>query len=75
MQRVVIDTNIYIDWLNQRWYEDIIFQRDAFKHLSAVVLMELLAGAFSTKDRGLIRDITPPFRQSQPNCYSHRFDL
>jgi len=61
MQRVVIDTNIYIDWLNEGRYEDIIFQREAVKHLSADVLMELLAGAFSTRDRRLIRDITLPF--------------
>ena len=64
MQRVVIDTNIYIDWLNDGWYEDIIFQREAVKHLSAVVLMELLAGAFSTRDRRLIRDITLPFAKA-----------
>jgi len=64
MQRVVIDTNIYIDWLNEGRYEDIIFQRDAVKHLSAVVLMELFAGAFSTKDRKLIRDITLPFARA-----------
>jgi hypothetical protein len=60
MQRVVIDTNIYIDWLNEGRYEDIIFQREAVKHLSAVVLMEL-ARAFSVRDRRLIRDITLPF--------------
>ena len=64
MQRVVIDTNIYIDWLNEGRYEDIIFQRQAVMHLSAVVLMELLAGAFSTKDRRLIRDITLPFAKA-----------
>jgi predicted nucleic acid-binding protein len=64
MQRVVIDTNIYIDWLNEGRYEDIIFQRGAVKHLSAVVLMELLAGAFSAKDRRLIRDITLPFAKA-----------
>ena len=64
MQRVVIDTNIYIDWLNEGRYEDIIFQREAVKHLSAVVLLELLAGAFSTRDRRLIRDITLPFAKA-----------
>jgi predicted nucleic acid-binding protein len=64
MQRVVIDTNIYIDWLNEGRYEDIIFQREAVKHLSAVVLMELLAGAFSIRDRKLIRDITLPFAKA-----------
>ena len=64
MQRVVIDTNIYIDWLNAGRYEEIIFQREAVKYLSAVVLMELLAGAFSTRDRRFIRDITLPFAKA-----------
>ncbi len=64
MQRVVIDTNIYIDWLNEGRHEDIIFQREIVKHLSAVVLMELLAGAFSIRDRRLIRDFTLPFAKA-----------
>jgi predicted nucleic acid-binding protein len=64
MQRVVIDTNIYIDWLNEGLYEDVIFQREVVKHLSAVVLMELLAGAFSTRDRRLIQDIALPFARA-----------
>ena len=64
MQRVVFDTNIYIDWLNAGRYESVIFQREAVKHLSAVVLMELLAGAFSARDRRLIRDISFPFARS-----------
>ena len=64
MQRLVIDTNIYIDWLNQGRHEDIIFQREAVKPLSAVVLMELLAGAFSVQDRRLIRNITLPFAKA-----------
>ncbi len=46
MQKVIIDTNIYIDWMNDGLYEAVIFQRDAVKHLSAVVIMELAAGAF-----------------------------
>ncbi|MSP41491.1 MAG: type II toxin-antitoxin system VapC family toxin [Deltaproteobacteria bacterium] len=64
MQRVVVDTNIYIDWLNEGRHEDIIFRRDAVKHLSAVVLMELLAGAFSVEDRRLVRNITLPFAKA-----------
>jgi predicted nucleic acid-binding protein len=64
MQRVVIDTNIYIDWINEGRYEDVSFQRQVVKHLSAIVLMELLAGAFSTRDRRLIRDITLPFARA-----------
>lgn len=66
MRRVVIDTNIYIDWLNERQYEEVIFERGTVKRLSAVVLMELFAGAFSTRDRRLIRSIALP--PARVNC-------
>src|SRR2546429_66771 len=67
MQRVVIDTNIYIDWLNEGRYEDIIFQREAVKHLSADVLMELLAGGFFSRGRRVILGINLPFSQDNRN--------
>jgi len=41
MQRVVIDTNVYIDWLNRGKYEAVLFQPGAVKHLSSIVMMEL----------------------------------
>ena len=46
MERIVIDTNVYVDWLNEGQHEAILFQREAVKYLSAVVLMELSGGAF-----------------------------
>jgi predicted nucleic acid-binding protein len=61
MQRIVIDTNVYIDWINDGQYEPVIFQREAVKHLSAVVIMELAAGAFSVRDRRLVRDVASAF--------------
>jgi predicted nucleic acid-binding protein len=61
MQKVIIDTNIYIDWMNDGLYEAVIFQRDAVKHLSAVVIMELATGVFSVKDRRLVREISSAF--------------
>ena len=33
MRRLVIDTNVYIDWFNDGRHEDVLFQRDAIKHL------------------------------------------
>lgn len=61
MQRIVIDTNIYIDWINEGRHDGVIFQREAVKHLSAVVVMELTAGAFSVRDRRLVREVTSAF--------------
>jgi predicted nucleic acid-binding protein len=64
VRRLVIDTNIYIDWFNAGRHEDILFQRDAVKHLSAVVLMELRAGAFSAADRRLVRRVASAFEKT-----------
>jgi len=64
MHRLVIDTNIYIDWLNAGRHEDVLFQRDAIKHLSAVVLMELRAGACSSADRRLVRRVESAFEKA-----------
>ena len=52
MRRVVID-NLHIDWLNEGRHEDVLFQRDAVKYLSTVVVLELYAGAFSPRGSGL----------------------
>jgi predicted nucleic acid-binding protein len=51
VRRLVIDTNIYIDWFGREQHGDLLFQRDTVKYLSAVVLMELLVGAYSPPAR------------------------
>ena len=64
MRRVVIDTNLYIDWLNAGRHEAVLFQRDAIKYLSAVVVLELYAGAFSSRDRRLVSGVVAAFRRA-----------
>jgi len=64
MRRVVIDTNVYIDWLNRGRHEEVLFQRGTVKYLSAVVLMELRAGAFSERDRRLLRRLEAAFERA-----------
>jgi predicted nucleic acid-binding protein len=64
MRRLVIDTNLYVDWVNEGLHEAVIFQRDAVKHLSAVVMMELAAGAFSLRDRRHVQEIVSSFRKA-----------
>jgi len=61
MERVVIDTNVYVDWLNEGQHEAVLFQRNVVKYLSAVVLMELSAGAFSVRDRRLVQEVISAF--------------
>jgi len=61
MRRLVIDTDIYIDWFNAGRHEEILFAREGIKHLSAVVLMELRAGAFGVRDRRLVQRVESAF--------------
>lgn len=61
MRRVVVDTNVYIDWINQGRHEDLLFDRQTVKYLSAVVMMELRAGAFSQRDRRLLLKLERAF--------------
>ena len=64
MRRLVIDTNIYVDWFNAGRHEDVLFRRDTVKHLSAVVLMELRSGAFSTSDRRRLVHVESAFARA-----------
>ena len=36
MRRVVIDSNLYRDWLNARRHQSVLFQQDAAKYLSVI---------------------------------------
>jgi predicted nucleic acid-binding protein len=45
--KAVLDTNIYVDWLNRRLHERLMLGQGLVRYLSAVVLMELRAGASS----------------------------
>ena len=45
MKKVLIDTCVYIDWLNQGRHEEVMLGVGLVRYLSAVVAMELRAGA------------------------------
>jgi len=64
MRRVVIDTNVYVDWINRGGYEDVLVQPDTVKYLSAVVMMELRAGAFSRRDRLFLKGLETAFEKA-----------
>ncbi len=63
MRRVVIDTNLYIDWLNAGGHEAVFFEPGAVKYLSAVVMMELFAGTTSDRDRKVLKGVTDTFEK------------
>ena len=64
MHRIVIDTNLFIDWFNDGKYGEIFFGRGTVKFLSAVVMMELYAGIRSPKDRRALDGITGTFAKA-----------
>ena len=51
MRKVVLDTNIYIDWLNHGLHEGLMLGPGLVRYLSAVVVMELRAGAHAPAGR------------------------
>lgn len=63
MRKVIPDTNIWIDWLNTGRHEAVLFGRETLKYLSAIVLMELYAGAASPTDRRNIGRIHRTFQR------------
>jgi predicted nucleic acid-binding protein len=64
MRRVVADTNVYVDWINRGRHEDVLFARETVRYLSAVVLMELRAGASSPADRRLLEGLQRAFERA-----------
>ena len=65
MRRLVFDTSVYIDYFNRGRHEDVLFQAGAVKYLSAVVLMELRAGASRPQDRRVLRAVERTFRRTR----------
>jgi predicted nucleic acid-binding protein len=65
MQKLVVDTNVYIDYFSDGQHEDLLIQPDTVKYLSGVVLMELRAGASSTRERRVMRDFETTFKKTR----------
>jgi predicted nucleic acid-binding protein len=55
MDKAVFDTDIYIDWMNMGFHEDLVVRRSVLRFMSSVVLMELRAGARRTPDERLVQ--------------------
>jgi predicted nucleic acid-binding protein len=51
MKRVLLDTNVYIDWLNLGAFEELLVGPGLVRYLSAVVAMELRTGARTPASR------------------------
>jgi predicted nucleic acid-binding protein len=54
VKKVVLDTNVYIDWINRGFGEERILGTGLIRYLSAVVVMELRAGARTRGGRAAV---------------------
>jgi predicted nucleic acid-binding protein len=61
MRRALLDTNLYIDWMNAGEREAIILGASLVRHLSTVVLMELEAGCTTLAARRAVQDLSRAF--------------
>jgi len=64
MRRILPDTNVLIDWINQGRYGELLLAKGVVKHLSSVVLLELEAGAFSPKDQRKVQRLGDNFERA-----------
>ena len=51
MTKIIPDTNIFIGWLRDRKYSELLFGPGRVRYLSSIVAMELYAGAHRKKER------------------------
>jgi predicted nucleic acid-binding protein len=56
--KVLFDTNVFIDWINRGLHEDRMLAAGYVRYLSAVVVMELRAGAHDRAGRIAIDQLT-----------------
>lgn len=61
MIRVLLDTNVYIDWMNAGGHEAIAVGPGLVRYLSSVVLMELEVGANTLSARRAVKQIAAAF--------------
>jgi len=54
MKRALLDTNLYVDWMNTGLREELLIGPGYVRLLSSVVLMELRAGANTKKARSAV---------------------
>ena len=64
MEKVVFDTDLYIDWINVGRHEDLLLQRPFLRYMSTVVLMELRAGAAGRGDQRLVERLYETFART-----------
>jgi predicted nucleic acid-binding protein len=64
VKKIVLDTNVYIDWLNRGLHETVMLGPGLVRYLSAVVVMELRAGVSHRASRDAVDALTRCYRSA-----------
>jgi predicted nucleic acid-binding protein len=75
--KVTFDTNIYVGWIRAHKFRELLLDYRTCKYLSAIVLMELWAGARTKNAVRIIDRLQAPYLQAQrvvaPDIKDHIF--
>lgn len=64
MERVVFDSDLYMDWINAGWREELFLARWFVRYMSTVVLLELQAGALEPAAAKAAGDLNRTFTRT-----------
>ena len=64
MKKVLLDTNVYIDWLNRGDHDAVMVGPGFVRYLSAVVVMELRAGVSNRASCDAVDALTRAYRSA-----------
>lgn len=64
MNRVLLDTNVYIAWMNAGEHEGLVVGSGLVRHMSTVVLMELEAGATTLAARRAVNELSRAYERA-----------
>ncbi len=64
MERVIFDSDLYIDWIEAGRREELLLARPFVRYMSTVVLLELRAGALEPLAADAVRDLYRTFHRA-----------
>lgn len=64
MKRVLLDTNLYVDWLNGGHHQDLFVGTGLVRYLSAIVVMEIRVGAKTRAASKALDQLVRPYVKS-----------
>jgi predicted nucleic acid-binding protein len=64
MNRIVLDTNVYVAWMNIGEHETLVVGPGLVRHMSTVVLMELEAGATTLAARQAVSELSRVYERA-----------